>query len=221
MKLGVLFSDNDHSSLWERILPRVVNRSVYTKSGFADLINAELALYNELDWLRINEKDILLEDEVYNELISPFDNDNLYVIDTEFQETVFTRAELVFRGVYLSYIKNYDDKYFEGEISLSLKNKRKGMFCSLKFKHNNSVCETGTVSSASIEELEDYALMREFLKEATQRWRILQSLKTECDNLLVNDIRSLSREDAEKMILKLKNYPELITYKNSLAFFIA
>lgn len=218
MKIAILFTDKHYDEVWRKVLPSV-SLHFTSKENLAFLINNALQCLSIKD-LEIDADCLLLEDDVVNAVLSPLYNDDLYVLDTEFNDrSVFTRAELIERGLYIDYIKKYDNNHTDGQISLSLNKKYDSLSVSLNFAYNDSFCDMGTIRYNGVNNLKDnsLSLVGEFCKNMALRWHTLLTLKEECKTLRLKN----KKEDIEKMILKLKDYPELDVEKKRLQFTIS
>lgn len=221
MKIAILFADKSHDEVWRKVLPSAVFTGLTSPEDLASWINRELRD------ISIDADSILLEDDVVNAVLSLRYDNNLYVLDTEFNDgLVFTPAELIERGLYIDYVKKYDKNYSEGEISFSLKNNDYSISVSLNFGYNDSFCDTSTLEYSGVSLVKgspikkDYNLLYfigDFCKNMAERWHTVLTLKEECQKLRLKR----NKEDIEKMILKLKDYPELDDEKKRLQFTIS
>ena len=213
MKIAVLFADKSHDEVWRKVLPSAVFTGFTSPEDLAYWINRELRD------ISIEADCVLLEDDVVNAVLSSLYDNNLYVLDTEFNDgLVFTRSELIERGLYIDYVKKYDKNYSEGEVSFSLKNNDYSISVSLDFGYNDSFCSTGTIRYNGLGIIASpLYLIGDFCKNMTERWHTVFTLKEECQRLRLKR----NKEDIEKMILKLKDYPELDNEKKRLRFTIS
>jgi len=220
MKIAILFADKSYDEIWRKELSFLPNKLAFpSKDDIVSLIHQE--------GIKMDADCVLLEDEVVNEVLSSRYDNNLYVVDTEFNDgLVFTPAELIERGLYVDYIKKYDKNYSAGEVSFSLKNNDYNISVSLNFGYNDSFCDTSTLEYSGVSLVKgnpikkDYNLLYligDFCKNMAERWHTVLTLKEECQRLRLKR----NKEDIEKMILKLKDYPELDDEKKRLQFTIS
>lgn len=219
MKIAILFANKSYDEIWRKELSFLPNKLAFpSKDDIVSLIHQE--------GIKMDADCVLLEDEVVNAVLSSRYDNNLYVVDTEFNDgLVFTPAELIERGLYIDYVKKYDKNYSEGEISFSLKNNDYSISVSLNFGYNDSFYATDKVSYDGIsydvinmtKKNPLLYLIGDFCRNMAKRWHTVLILKEECQRLRLKR----NKEDIEKMILKLKDYPELDDEKKRLQFTIS
>ena len=224
MKIAILFADKSYDEIWRKELPLLLTKLT---SDSNDEIISWINYILHQEGIKIDAADcVLLEDEVVNAVLSSRYDNNLYVLDTEFNDgLVFTPAELIERGLYIDYIKKYDKNYSGGEVSFSLKKNDYSISVSLNFGYNDSFYATDKVSYDGIsydvinmtKKNPLLYLIGDFCRNMAKRWHTVLILKEECQRLRLKR----NKEDIEKMILKLKDYPELDDEKKRLQFTIS